>query len=304
MPGGSEGICGILALDKPLGPTSHDVVASVRRALGIRRVGHAGTLDPLATGLLLVLVGPATRLSPYLSNLPKRYEALVRFGVQTSTGDSEGEVVSEMPVPTTTSDSNVARAILASMVGERQHVPPAYSAVKLDGTPAYRLARKGKAPTLEPRTIRVFGAELIEIVDDPHVTWRVSYEVSKGTYMRTLAEELGAMAGTVAHLSALRRTATGRVSIDQAIALQAFLEHPSDDAFIPWKEVLAMPIAVLDDESARQARNGRPLAIPSGLDIRDDDLVATSTGDGRLVGVHAAASGQLVARTILAGECA
>jgi len=187
---GATGLSGVLCIDKPQGPTSHDVVATVRRATGEGRVGHAGTLDPMATGLLVVLIGPATRLEPFLSSASKSYHATVRFGAETDTDDAEGSVTQTAAVPEAAFDPEVARAAVAELLGESSQMPPAYSAIKVDGTVAHRAARAGTPIELKPRLITVYEAALVD-TDRVVSTWTVDVTVSKGTYVRALARDLG-----------------------------------------------------------------------------------------------------------------
>lgn len=212
---GSTDLTGILLVDKPAGVTSHDVVATVRRATGEGRVGHAGTLDPLATGLLVVLVGRFTRLEPYLSGATKSYDARISFGTETDTDDADGAVLHVADVPAGTFDALAAQSHLAALLGPSLQTPPAYSAIKLDGRTAHRAARAGAPLSLPARPIEVFDAHLTG-VDPVARTWDVSVRVSKGTYVRALARDLGRACGTAAHLSALRRTASGLLSLDAA----------------------------------------------------------------------------------------
>lgn len=210
---------GVLLIDKPTGMTSHDVVDRVRRVTRMKRIGHAGTLDPIATGLLIVLVGKATKLSQYLMSLDKEYEGTVTLGVTTNTQDIEGEVVSTRPVPPL-SEAEV-NAALQGFVGDQYQMPPMFSAKKKDGVPLYKLARKGQDVEREPRFIRVSSFELLRFAL-PELDVRV--RCSKGTYVRTLAHDLGEKLGCGAHLSALRRTATDRFTVAQAVPLAALME--------------------------------------------------------------------------------
>lgn len=208
---------GVLLIDKPSGPTSHDVVDRVRRVLRMKRIGHAGTLDPMATGLLIILVGKATRLSQYLMSLDKEYEGTVKLGETTNTQDADGEVVATRPVPEL-SEADLSRA-MGEFIGDQYQTPPMFSAKKLAGVPLYKLARKGKEVEREPRFIRISQFELLRLAL-PELDIRV--RCSKGTYIRTLAHDLGEKLGCGAHLSALRRTATDRFSVADAATLEEF----------------------------------------------------------------------------------
>lgn len=195
---------GFLIIDKPQGMTSHDVVAKIRRGSGVKRVGHAGTLDPMATGVLIVCVGAATRLSEYVMASNKQYMAVVRLGIETTTYDAEGETLATADVRHLTRDT-VATA-LASFQGEIAQIPPMYSAIKQGGKKLYELARAGKEVVREPRTVRI---ERIDLLDFALPDVRIAVTCSAGTYIRSIAHDLGAQLGVGAHLIALRRTASG-----------------------------------------------------------------------------------------------
>ncbi|MDD7365001.1 MAG: tRNA pseudouridine(55) synthase TruB [Olsenella sp.] len=214
---GKSGLNLLLGVDKPLGMTSHDVVTRVRRSLGEGRVGHAGTLDPAASGVMVVGVGQGTRLMGLLTAEEKTYVAEVSFGVETDTDDAEGRPVREAPVPAELADRAFAERTVASLVGRRSQVPPAYSAISVNGKRAYALARSGKEVELEPREIEVFSAQLVAVGP---AEWTVTLRVSKGTYVRAIARDLGRALGTAAHLSNLRRTSSGRVDLTRCLTLE------------------------------------------------------------------------------------
>jgi len=217
---GATGLSGLLIIDKPAGMTSHDVIARLRRATGERRIGHAGTLDPLATGVLTVLIGSATRLERYLSGQDKSYDARLVFGAETDTLDSDGAVTATLPVPPSVFDPDAAARVLSGFLGPQSQLPPAYSAIKRDGMPAHRLARAGVEVQMSPRDIVVHEAAL-RSVHAQTASWDVHFAVSKGTYIRSLARDVGRAAGTGAHLAALRRTSVGPIRIEAAHALYA-----------------------------------------------------------------------------------
>ena len=205
---------GILLIDKPGDHTSHDVVARLRGKLKMRRIGHAGTLDPMATGLLIILVGKATRVSQYLVSLDKEYEGTVELGKTTDTQDAEGEMRETRPVPPLTEAE--VKAALSGFLGDQYQLPPMYSAVKIAGVPLYKSARKGEEIAREPRFIRVMSWELTRF-GLPRFDFRL--RCTKGTYVRTLAHDLGQKLGCGAHLAALRRTATDKFHVSQALTL-------------------------------------------------------------------------------------
>lgn len=211
---------GILLIDKPAGCTSHDVVARVRRHFKIKKVGHAGTLDPLATGLLILLVGKATKASQYLISLSKEYEGSFKLGQATDSHDSDGEVTEEYALPEDLNEDTV-RTAMQTFVGDQYQTPPMFSAKKHKGKPLYKMARKGQEVEREPRFIHVSKYDLTGF-DKPEGDFFVS--CSKGTYVRTLIHDLGQSLECGAHMTALRRTAIDRFHIDQAITLDALEE--------------------------------------------------------------------------------
>ena len=193
---------GGLLIDKPIGLTSHDVVDRVRRKLKMKRIGHAGTLDPMATGLLIILVGKATKLSQYLMSLDKAYQGTITLGETTNTYDAEGEVMTTKPVPDIAQTE--VQEVLNTFVGDQYQTPPMFSAVKIDGQPLYKMARKGKEVEREPRFIRISRFDITRFAL-PEVDF--SLDCTKGTYVRSLANDIGGKIGCGAYLSALRRSA-------------------------------------------------------------------------------------------------
>jgi tRNA pseudouridine55 synthase len=216
MLGPAKELEGVLLVDKPGDHTSHDVVARLRGALHMRRIGHAGTLDPMATGLLVILVGKATRLSQYLTSLDKEYEGTVELGAVTDSQDADGRVMETRPVPPLTEPE--LRAALQGFLGDQYQTPPMYSAIKIGGVPLYRKARRGEEVEREPRFIRVMSWDLLGLAL-PRFDFRL--RCTKGTYVRTLAHDLGQRLGCGAHLAALRRTATGPFRIADALTIEA-----------------------------------------------------------------------------------
>lgn len=207
---------GVLLVDKPTDHTSHDVVARLRRKLHMKRIGHAGTLDPMATGLLIMLIGKATRISQYLISLDKEYEGTIELGKVTDSQDAQGQVMETRPVPALTEAE--LRTAMQGFLGDQYQTPPMYSAIKIDGVPLYKSARKGEEVEREPRFIRVSAFELTRF-GLPAFGFRL--RSSKGTYVRTIAHDLGQRLGCGAHLAALRRTATDRFNVSQALTLDA-----------------------------------------------------------------------------------
>jgi tRNA pseudouridine55 synthase len=256
--GGSSGNTtapsGLLVVDKPAGMTSHDVVARVRRALGTRTVGHAGTLDPMATGVLLVLVGEATKLSQFLTLEEKAYTAEVRFGRSTDSLDADGETVEERALPPEGMSREALEAALAEERARTLQVPPAVSAIKVQGVRSHRLARRGEPPALEPRAVRVESL-LLRASERDRATLDVT--VSKGYYVRALARDLGERLGVPAHLGTLRRTRSGAFDIAEAIPLPL----PARAPLLPLVDVArrCLPVRELTDAGSRRAALGQAL---------------------------------------------
>jgi len=205
---------GVLLVDKPRDHTSHDVVARLRRKLNMKRIGHAGTLDPMATGLMILLIGKATKISQYLISLDKAYEGTIELGKVTDSQDADGEVLETRPVPPLT-EGDVVKA-MTTFLGDQYQMPPMFSAIKIDGVALYKSARKGVEVEREPRFIRVMNFELTRFAL-PHFDFRL--RCTKGTYVRTLAHDLGQKLGCGAHLSALRRTSTDKFNLSEALTL-------------------------------------------------------------------------------------
>lgn len=211
-------LCGVLLVDKPPDHTSHDVVARLRGKLQMKKIGHAGTLDPMATGLLIMLVGKATRISQYLISLDKEYTGTIEFGKVTDSQDAEGQVMETRPVPPLPR-AEVEQA-MRGFLGDQYQMPPMFSAIKIDGVPLYKKARKGEDVVREPRFIRVSAFDLTDFAL-PRIDFRL--RCSKGTYVRTIAHDLGQKLGCGAHLAALRRTATDKFNVSQALTLDQIM---------------------------------------------------------------------------------
>ncbi len=236
---GSSGLSRIIALDKPFGVTSHDVVNRCRTLFGERRVGHTGTLDPLATGVLVVCIGPATRLDAYLTNQAKRYRMGVMFGLSTTTDDSEGEIIKHLPIPHELASEDVAKRHLASLVGRGVQMPPIYSAIKVGGKKSYEAARQGSVIELSPREFEIYDVQLIEISEKTRidgalgVEWLVEMGVSKGTYMRSIARDMGRDLQSAAYVSSLQRTASGSVLLEECVSLDDVAQDPDASVLDP-----------------------------------------------------------------------
>lgn len=257
-------VSGVLVVDKPIGLTSHDVVQIIRRGTGIRRAGHTGTLDPRASGVLVVLIGPAVRLSEYVSASDKRYQATVRLGSSTDTYDSEGTVTGSSSFDGITEEQ--FDEVLQKFVGEIEQVPPPYSAIKVKGRKAYEMAREGEEVDLEPRKIQVYSLEVLEWAP-PEVV--IDVYCSSGTYVRSLANDLGNDLGCGAHLIGLRRTKSGRFTLRDAVPLRRLQE--AFDAgnwyrnLIPAAEALAdWPIVELNGDDVELVRHGHRIPAEEG----------------------------------------
>jgi tRNA pseudouridine55 synthase len=257
-------VSGVLVVDKPINMTSHDVVQVIRRGTGIRRAGHTGTLDPRASGVLVILIGPAVRLSEFVSASDKRYQATIRLGSTTDTYDAEGSLTD------VTSEINVTEDefnnILDRFVGEIEQVPPPYSAVKVKGRKAYEMARKGEEVILEPRKINVFSLEVLEW-DPPEAV--IDVFCSSGTYVRSLTNDLGQALGTGAYLVGLRRTKNGRFTLRDAIPLRRIKEaFDAGDWYrylIPAAEALSeWPLIELDADQVEKVRHGHRIPAEPG----------------------------------------
>jgi tRNA pseudouridine55 synthase len=275
---------GVFPVDKPEGPTSHDVVVMARRGLGIRRIGHTGTLDPFASGLLLLCVGKATRLAEYLTGLDKSYEATARLGVRTTTLDRTGDVVD------TTADlqdlqPDPVRAAFEGQAGSRLQRPPAYSAKKVGGRRAYDLARAGTDVELASVQVEIMELDVTGI-DGPDVHFRI--RCSSGTYVRTVAAEAGEALGVGAHLTRLRRTAVGRFRVEDAVPVEGLSDpqRARDARIDPLAALAHLPAVTVNDEQAAELRHGRGVTM-AGLPIapavaveHQGALLAVAESDG------------------------
>jgi tRNA pseudouridine55 synthase len=274
---------GILLVDKPGGITSHDVVARARRALGTRKVGHAGTLDPMATGLLVLGVGPATRLLTYVVGLDKTYRATIRLGSATTTDDAEGEVLETADAASLEAVADdVIAAGLARLRGEIEQVPSSVSAIKVDGRRAYDLARAGEQVELKPRRVTVSRFDVLDARRTPEgIDLDVVVDCSSGTYIRALARDLGRDLDLGGHLTALRRTRIGRFDVTDACSIDTIhpdlLRTPADAA------ALILPVLTVDADQARDLRHGKRL--PGLATALPGPQTAAIDPSGALVGI-------------------
>jgi tRNA pseudouridine55 synthase len=291
---------GILVVDKAAGPTSHDVVSRVRRLFGTRKVGHAGTLDPPATGVLLVGLGRATRLLRFLQSLEKAYDATVVFGASTSTQDATGQVVERRTCAFTEEE---LRAASQDFVGDIEQIPPMVSAVKVGGEPLYRAARRGEVVERAARPVRVY--ELAVAAFDPGAyTAAIHLRCSSGTYVRTLAADLGERLGCGAHVRSLRRVAIGSFTESQAVLLDDLEPVSMAERLahvVPMAAALRdFPSVSVEGADLDGVRNGRPLDLAGDDPARDEGgPVAVLDPDGDLVAVYEAIDGRLRPAAVL-----
>ncbi len=269
---GDSGLSLIVGIDKPSGMSSHDVVNRCRRIFGEKRVGHTGTLDPMASGVLPICIGPATRLAGYLTSHDKYYRATVSFGSATDTDDAEGSVVRRGEPSDQMRDLEFAQRFVAGLLGPHKQLPPAYSAIKVGGKKACDEARQGNIIELKPRDIEVFAASLLEVrgdgVNDP-LEWDIDFHVSKGTYIRALARDIGNSLGCPAHLSALRRLRAGEVSLLDCVTLETLGEVGSRASLDPVR-LLGYRFAFVGAELSGRVSNGSALSV-RGLSLFEYD---------------------------------
>lgn len=278
-------IAGLLNIDKPKGITSHDVVARVRKLSKQRKVGHTGTLDPMATGVLLVCLGQATRLIEYQLTSPKQYRATIQFGITTTTLDAEGDITAQNDVQDLTQAQ--IRDLLPGFLGKIQQTPPAFSAIKKDGRPLYKRARTGETVEIQPRTVTIYDLSWVSW-DSPNLVLDVT--CSSGTYIRSLAQDLGQALGVGAHLAGLVRTANGSWTLAEAISLdsleqagesgwQQFL-HPPDEI------VMHLPRVVLDNNATVDVIHGRQVQFTAWpTDQNSNQLLRAYTSDGKFLAI-------------------
>ena len=270
---------GILVIDKPVGPTSHDVVDRVRKAGGLRRVGHSGTLDPLASGVLVLGIGRATRLIEYIVGQPKTYAAVVRFGHATNTYDAEGELSTGRPVPLLSQGD--LDGVLNRFRGEIDQVPPLFSAIKKDGQPLYKLARRGEKVDIPPRKVTIYRLEITRW-ESPDL--HLEIDCSTGTYIRSLAHDIGQALGCGGYLAALRRTALGRFSLAQAAPLDGVRADNFEDLLLPLETAVAhLPHLSLTPLEEEALINGRWIEQREGDPA--GELAAVYERDGRFLGL-------------------
>jgi tRNA pseudouridine55 synthase len=287
---------GLLLIDKPQGITSHDVVAQMRRATSEKSIGHLGTLDPMATGLLPLLLGKWTRLARFYGSLPKTYTGVVRFGYATDTFDAEGEQVGEAQKPVLTLEQ--LRAMAHAMLGESEQVPPVYSAKKIDGKAAYVRARAGETPVMKPVRIAI-SAFQIENLEGADAGFQLA--ISSGGYVRSVAHALGQQAGCGAHLAVLRRVAAGPLRIESAFTLQqvqAMAEAGELEQAMPHPRTMLpeLPSVTVDGGTLARMRNGMQIALP---EFTGASVVKVFATQREMVGVAERVAGALFQPSIV-----
>lgn len=281
---------GILIIDKPAGITSHDVVSRVRRILKTKRVGHTGTLDPFATGVMVLLIGQATRLAQFLDKDEKEYEAIMQFGFETDTGDATGTRSAECGMRNEEIAEILASAkwdiVFEGFRGEIKQVPPMYSAKKIDGKKLYEHARKGEVIERQPAGVTIHKLEIID--SDLRIPHSVHIRVvcSAGTYIRTLAEDIGRQVGTLAHLAELRRIRAGKFHIDQSLTLDQLekLDEPTSPLISMTEAVSHLATMVLPDDRINKTRNGLPTRITES-EFKDGEPIQMQNMTGELIAI-------------------
>lgn len=289
---------GLLVLDKPSGFTSHDVVAFVRRATGERSIGHLGTLDPMATGVLPLLLGKYTRLAQFFGQAEKHYEGSIRFGFATDTFDAEGAPAGE-PQPLACSLAEL-RELSRRFHGEIDQVPPVYSAKKINGVPAHKLARAGADVPVKSARITIHDFRLLDLAGD---TATFTIEVSAGGYVRSVAHELGQLAGCGAHLASLRRTRAGAFTLNEAVTVEQLKQGagPAEiEALLPHPRTLLpeMPPVTVDEQMAGRLRNGMQVNLP---EFSQAPLVKVFTGPTELLAIARRVAGTLMQPIVVMG---
>ncbi len=293
---------GFLLIDKPSGMTSHDVVARVRRAINIRKVGHAGTLDPLATGLLVCGVGPATKLMRFVQDLPKEYVGQIQFGVATDSLDADGEETYRQPMLVTPAD---LEAVIGKFTGTVYQVPPMVSALKVGGRRLHELARQGIEVEREARPVEIYSLQVLDVRPQEYTEAVIRVVCAKGTYVRVLADDLAKALGGRAHLKALRRLKTGALSVEHAITLERLDELGEagrwDTALLsPFDALASLPHCLLRSEVADRVRNGARLTVEEVPgQWTEGDIVRLADTAENLLAVYRLVSGTFVPEVVL-----
>lgn len=289
---------GILIIDKPKEYTSHDVCSKVKKIYGAK-VGHTGTLDPMATGVLPLLLGEGTKLSEYLTNHNKTYEAVLKLGVQTDTLDSEGQVIANQEVPETSTDRKRVQQVLRECVGKQVQTPPMYSAIKVKGKKLYEYAREGKKVEIPQRTIEIYEMELLEInQQEKQIRFKVA--CSKGTYIRTLCETIAQKLGTIGYMKELKRTKVGEFSLNQAITIEELEKNKENKEFLEEK-LITIPkffenVAriILNEQKLKLFLNGVQLTR-----IEPDGIYQIQSENNKWIGIGIVTNGLLKRKIVM-----
>lgn len=288
-------ISGFLIVDKPQGVTSNQVVGAVRNAIGIKKVGHAGTLDPMATGALVLAIGKVTRLIRYIQDQEKEYVATALFGVATDTVDADGAVLSREPMEFDESD---LRAIVPRFTGMISQVPPMVSALRKEGRRLYELAREGQVVERKARQVEVHDLEILSVGPPPYPVVEFRVVCGKGTYVRSLADDMAAVLGGQAHLTALRRTRIGSFRIDNSVALDD-LESWESRFMTPARALTFLPQVTVDAETARGVRNGMRFVGGPIVSGPVDEPYSVLDEEGQLIAVYTRVGEKAVPEVVL-----
>ena len=303
MKRGASGINALIAIDKPLGLTSHDVVSRVRRAFGEKRVGHAGTLDPNASGVLVVGIGLATKLLGLLTLDRKGYVADISFGTRTSTDDADGQVVATAPIPEELRDVEFAQDACRQLIGVIDQLPPAVSAISVEGKRAYQLVREGKTPELAARRVHIYDATFLAVHTpsaDEAPIWTIAFDVSKGTYIRSIARDLGQELGTEAHISGLRRTFSGPITLGSCVSLEELEQNPTEvlnAKSLNPTEVLGYPVHKLTPAEYKCVEVGKRFGISEDLSDTPHNSLVSLVWNNLLVGIWCRQGSSLICQT-------
>ncbi|HLU31159.1 MAG TPA: tRNA pseudouridine(55) synthase TruB [Acidimicrobiia bacterium] len=273
---------GFLIVDKPGGLTSHDVVARVRTATGVRRVGHAGTLDPMATGVVVVALGRATRLIRFVQDLPKEYLAVARFGIATDSLDADGQETERQPMEISADD---VEAVLPGFLGTIQQSPPMYSAVKVDGERLYEKARRGEVVDRAPRPVEVHELEMTSFEPGPYPEVGLRVVCGKGTYIRSLADDIAREMGGRAHLIALRRTRVGSLALDRSVAVDDLTGYERH-LLTPAEGLADLDVVEVDDQAAQRICHGAKFTSGPLVETGRGAPMAVVDASGRLMAVY------------------
>lgn len=288
---------GFLVIDKPSGVTSNQVVSRVRKVTGVKKVGHAGTLDPMATGVLVLAIGKVTRLIRYIQEMPKEYLATAQFGVATDTLDAEGAVLSREPMDVSPEDVETAAS---RFVGTIHQVPPMVSALKHEGRRLYELAREGEVVEREARPVVIHELEILSVGPGPYPEVEFRVVCGKGTYVRSLADDLAGVLGGVAHLTVLRRTRTGSLSVMASLGLDE-LERWEGHLLTPSQALADMPAVEVAPDTAAGVRHGMRFLGGDMMAAPEDTPYKVVNGDGRLLAVYRRVGAQARPEVVLPG---